>query len=102
MHDLLFSAFWRVQKQLRNLEGQGGEFPSGSLAAVFFGTQSDPLESKFANVHFLFRQRPLSLRGQVFPLPPRKRSTRYSDALRSAGEKLRERDWHVARGFTSW
>ncbi|CAL1166026.1 unnamed protein product [Cladocopium goreaui] len=28
------------------------------------------------------RRRPLSLRGQVFPLPPRKRSTKYADALR--------------------
>ena len=62
-------------------------------AVFFFGTQSDPvgfsisMASNFGNSHFLSRQRPLSLRGQVFPLPPRKRSTRYSDALRSAGEK---------------
>lgn len=29
-------AFWRVQKQLRNLEGQGGEFLSGLLLRLFF------------------------------------------------------------------
>eukprot|EP00435_Cladocopium_sp_Y103_P023768 s3178_g5.t1 len=28
------------------------------------------------------RRQPLCLRGQVFPLPPRKRSTKYADALR--------------------
>lgn len=61
------------------------------------------MASNFGNVHFLSRQRPLSLRGQVFPLPPRKRSTRYSDALRSAGEKGAKRgNCHVALGFESW
>ena len=29
-------AFWRVQKQLRNLEGQGGEFLSGLLLRLCF------------------------------------------------------------------
>ena len=28
------------------------------------------------------RREPLRLRGQVFPLPPRKRSSKYSDSLR--------------------
>ena len=59
----------------RQLKKPGGRMQQGVQL-------NSSLLSACRDVESLGRREPLSLRGQVFPLPPRKRSTEYSASLR--------------------